>query len=400
MRRMGFFTFGAICFAIARDVFLVAFLSFLLSYLVGTIVVALARRLHPGRESPGLERWLTLGTFAGILALLWTLAVLIGPQLILQGRLLLTHAQRVEPQDAINHLLGRTVGAYLFDRTYGAPDHPRFQAALRQFAAEGRSGEGACAGFGRLQAQVQAGFEIAYEGAERQRLRDQVLRGGAVGKRFEQWFLAFKASALVAQHRPAYLARWQATAGQSPVPEPKDLERYLGELALKDLKAHPAERDKLVAEWGDAVVAEQWHRLQVSPAYRDAFRDWFTGQQGKAEVMPYDYATYLALRDAYPKGMAAFNPLYQSRVARATENTALLQQDFRRAMETDLARKWWASSPVAASIREHLRQDAPRAAETIADRLEGGYAGPDRRPRPDWDGAPAHHSDHLRHDPA
>jgi predicted PurR-regulated permease PerM len=70
--------------------------------------------------------------------------------------------------------------------------------------------------------------------------------------------------------------------------------------------------------------------------------------------------------------MAAFNQVFQSRVAPAAENSGLLQQDFRRAMETDLARKWWASSPVAASIREHLQQDATRAAEAIADRLEGG----------------------------
>jgi predicted PurR-regulated permease PerM len=355
-----------------RDVLLVAFLTFLLSYLVRAIVVALAHRLRPDRESPGLERWLTLGTFGGIVALLWILAGLIGPQLAMQSRLLMADAQRLEPQEALNHALGRTVGAYLFAQTYGAPADPRYQAGLHQFAADGRAGEGAYASFGRIQARVQAAFEIAYEEAERQRLRDQVLRGGAASRRFGQWFLSVKAPAMVAQQRPAYLTRWQATQSQDPAPDARDLDRHLGELALKDLKGHPDERAKLVAEWEDTVIQEEWQRFKATPRYRDAFQAWFAGAQDQGLGLPYDHATYLALRDAYPEGMAAFNQVYQTRVAQTPKNRPLLEQDFRHALEADLARTWWASSPVAASLREHLKQDATQAAETVAAHLEGG----------------------------
>ena len=45
-----------------RDVFFIAYLTFLLSYLIRSIVVALARRLCLGTERAGLERRLTLAT--------------------------------------------------------------------------------------------------------------------------------------------------------------------------------------------------------------------------------------------------------------------------------------------------------------------------------------------------
>lgn len=103
-----------------HDVFPVVFLTFLLTYLVRAIVVPLARRVSPERERPSLERWLTLGTFATIVALLWGLASLLVPQFVLQGRLLAAHAERLEPQGVRDHVLARTAGAYLFRRTYGA----------------------------------------------------------------------------------------------------------------------------------------------------------------------------------------------------------------------------------------------------------------------------------------
>ena len=61
-----------------RDVFFIAFLPFLMSYLIRSIVVALARRRRPGAERSGLERWLTLGTFVALIAPLrglWPAAV-------------------------------------------------------------------------------------------------------------------------------------------------------------------------------------------------------------------------------------------------------------------------------------------------------------------------------------
>ncbi|MFY9973270.1 MAG: hypothetical protein WAK53_03355 [Chromatiaceae bacterium] len=144
-------------------------------------VVPLARRISPGRERPSLERWLTLGAFAGIVVLLWGLATLMVPQLVLQGRLLVAHAEGLRPQEVPEHALARTVGAYLFRRGYGAPGDPRYQAGLRAYVTQGQAGEGAFASFAHVQARAQAGFEIAYEAAAKARLSHQVDVGGGPG---------------------------------------------------------------------------------------------------------------------------------------------------------------------------------------------------------------------------
>jgi predicted PurR-regulated permease PerM len=176
----------------------------------------------------------------------------------------------------------------------------------------------------------------------------------------------------VAQQREAYLARLPASQSHAAASDPQSLERQLGELALKDLQAHPQERAKLAEEWKQSVTQEEWQRLKASPGYRDSFQTWFAGEQGQALGIPYDPATYLALRDAYPEGLATFAKVYQAQVAQKAESQPLLEQDFQRALETDLARTWWASSPAAAALREHLRQDSSQAAEAVAKRLEGG----------------------------
>jgi predicted PurR-regulated permease PerM len=356
-----------------REVFAIVFLTFLLVYLVRAIVVPLARRISPDAVRPGLESWLTLGTFAAIVALFWALASVIGPQLAMQSRLLMAHVQDLEPQEALDHVLARTIGAYLFGQSYGAPGDPRYQAAVAQFTAQGRLGEGAFADFGRLQAQVQAGFEMAYEEAQRAQLQHQMPNGGATSRRFEQWFLTVKAPPLVAAQRDAYLARLQAGA-DSPS-DAGDLERRLGKLALRDLDAQPAARAKLVEEWENAEAAEQWQRLRASPAYGDAFRRWFDGPQGRSLQIPYDADTYLALRTAYAEGAVAFKEVYQARESQTPAGLDQMQLDFQRATELNLARHWWSVSPVAASLRAHLQQDATGAAESIANRLVAGLQG-------------------------
>ncbi len=69
--------------------------------------------------------------------------------------------------------------------------------------------------------------------------------------------------------------------------------------------------------------------------------------------------------------MAAFNEVYQARVSKAGGASDLLRSDFRRATEIELARKWWAASAAAASLREHLQQEPAEAAAAVAGRVEG-----------------------------
>lgn len=364
---------GTVLYAL-RDVFPIVFLTFLLVYLVRALVVPLAHRISPGRERPGMERWLTLCVFTAIVALLWGLGALIGAQLITQGRLLIAHAQHLKAEELRDQVLARTVGAYLFGQQFGTPDEPGYQAALARFTDQGRAGEGAFAEFGPLQARVQAAFEMAYEEAELARLR-QGTRDGATSRQFDAWFLAVKAPGLVAERRAAYLARLSSAAPSSPQADPGGLERRLEELALRDLDAQPHERGRLVAQWEEVEAREQWRILRASPEYGQAFESWFAGPQGRALGIPYDASTYLALRDAFAEGSTAFSKVYQKRMAQTPDGVALTRRDFQRAKELELARQWWAASPIAASLRAHLEQDASAVARAAAERLSSAVRG-------------------------
>jgi len=358
-----------------HDVFPIVFITFLLTYLVRAIVVPLARRISPQAERPWLERWLTLGAFAGIVVLLWGLATLMVPQLVLQGRLLAAHAEGLRPQEVLDHALARTVGASLFRRGYGAPGDPRYQAGLQAYVGEGQGGEGAFASFAHVQARTQAGFEIAYETAAKARLSQQVGVGGDPGPRFDQWFLTVKAPVLVAERRASYLARLPPAEREGISMDTGQLEGRLAELALEDLDRDPAQRTRLVAEWEQAQVKQAWRQLRDSTEYRKAFTAWFDGPHGMGSEVPYDAATYLALREAYAEGMDAFKQAYRERVAQTPPGADLEQIDFQRAKELDLARQWWAASPMAASLREHLQRDAAEVASAVADRLASAVRG-------------------------
>jgi len=357
-----------------HDVFAIAFIAFLLVYLVRALVVPVAHRISPGEERPWLERGLTLATFAAIVVLLWGLGSLVGTHLIQQGRLLIADVEHLQPDDLLDKLLARTVGAYLFEKSYGDQDDPRYQAAFARFKAEGRAGEGAFAAFGALQAQVQAGFEIAYETAQRARLERQIKGKGADSPAFERWVLRQGAAEPVGEQggtdseRPAGAAPSPSGAGGEP-------RRHLDTQALQVLDSRPEERSRLIAEWEQAQVAARWRELHASPEYADAFKRWFESPEGRALKVPYDLDLYLALREAYREGAAAFGQVFNQRVSETPGGRVLIRLDFRRATESELARQWWASSPVAASLREHLEKDASEVAAAAAGYVQSSVRG-------------------------
>jgi predicted PurR-regulated permease PerM len=67
--------------------------------------------------------------------------------------------------------------------------------------------------------------------------------------------------------------------------------------------------------------------------------------------------------------MDTFKTVYQKQVAQTPAGVALARLDFQRATELDLARQWWAESPVAASLREHLNRDATEVVSAVSARF-------------------------------
>jgi predicted PurR-regulated permease PerM len=116
-----------------RHFFFLIFTTFVLSYFIRSIVVPLADRIAPARTGPWLERGLTLLVFLLMLAVTAAIGSFLVPRFIEQSRSIVARVERVGPHQELQHLLSRTVGAYLFREQYGPPGDPRFERAYREF---------------------------------------------------------------------------------------------------------------------------------------------------------------------------------------------------------------------------------------------------------------------------
>ncbi len=366
-----------------HNLFFLVLTTFLLSFIVRRIVVGLANRLRPGQESPALERWLTLASFAAIALSLWVVFSVLGARFIEQGHVMLVKAQQVRPADTLDRLLSRTVGAYLFQQTYGTAGDPRYQKAFAEYQTQGRNGEGALRAFAQLQSDLEIGFELRYDQAERQRLSDDLLQGGTESEAFNHWFLTVKAPALFAQQREMYLARWAFAVGAAPDggsdadarqsgADTSERDQGIRVMILEDAKDDKAKLAELEQEWETATVAGEWRHFAASDEYRAAFAGYFEQRREDDPIrIPFDYQTYAKLRQAFAQGKQAFRQAFHS-YASAEEKLgrALLEQDFEAAMRSELARRWWATNPAAVSLRSHLQRDVTEIVGAAAARVE------------------------------
>jgi predicted PurR-regulated permease PerM len=380
---------GALLLAVyvLHDLFFVVLTTFLLSFIVRRIVVGLATRLRPGQESPGLERWLTLASFATIVLAAWMVFALLGSRFVEQGHIMLVKAQQVRPADTLNDLLSRTIGAYLFHQTYGAPGDPRYRQAFSDYRAQNRHGEGAYLAFTQLQSQLGIGFELSYEQAERARLSDELLQGGTASESFNRWFLTVKAPVLFARQREAYLARWAATLGEHSAgstvgnaqvtPAVADnRDRSIRLMILEDVKADATKLARLKQEWETATVARAWRRFADSAEYAAAFKRYYEQRrQDNPLRIHFDYPTYARLAEAHAQGKQAFQAAFKAYLAAEKElGRARLQEDFEQAMRAELTRRWWTTNPAAVSLRANFRQDKAKIVEAVSGRIETAMA--------------------------
>ena len=179
-----------------REFFLIGFLTFLVCFIVRSSVGVLMRRISPGRPSRGLELLLTLCVFLGILLVLYGLGRLFVPEVVRQGKSLVTQMKALNAAQVQNAILGKTVGTWEFERQFGTPQDPRYQKGLTEFQAAGRSGEGMYEAFPGLHSRLQSEFEATYEQAQVQHLKSQGAQGTAAIIPLEQWFLSVKAPEL------------------------------------------------------------------------------------------------------------------------------------------------------------------------------------------------------------
>lgn len=116
-----------------RDFFLIGFLTFLLCFVVRSLVVATKRRIDPRHENRRLDWILTLAIFFGCCLILFGLGRYFVPEVLHQGKSLAVQLRKLNAEEVRNSLLSRTIGAWEFNEEFGSPSDPRYQLGWKHF---------------------------------------------------------------------------------------------------------------------------------------------------------------------------------------------------------------------------------------------------------------------------
>ncbi len=145
---------------VLRHFFFIMFMTFIISYLMRSLIRFLAGLVAPGSRRVWHEQALTIICFILLLAGCYGLGRYFVPQLARQGQALIKKVGNLEetPRAKVNSILRGTVGQWLFQQEYGPPEDTRYQDALQSYLQTGlRVKE--YEDFGRFITRIQSTFE-------------------------------------------------------------------------------------------------------------------------------------------------------------------------------------------------------------------------------------------------
>ena len=262
---------GLLMLYAVRDFFMVIFLTFVLTYSMRTVVVFLLTRCLGLSELPRLWEILTvIVCFLLFLASLYGVGSFVGPQLVRQGQHLVKKLSSTEtsPTKIVDHILGRTVGEYLFRQQYGDRGSKPYQEAVDQFQDPSR----AATEFEKLMNDVVEAFDASLK--TDQVLSDILIFALSAKEEilFREWVYENKAQTILDTESDRYYEQWSTLyrADEFKIP---GLTKFnaLPEVERKDALLHYVTntvlengrlRGQLIREWRNEAVQEDANRLK------------------------------------------------------------------------------------------------------------------------------------------
>src|SRR5262245_48038191 len=153
-----------------RHFFFIIFMTFILAYIMRSVVFQITRVVSPRQESVWLERTLTVLCFALFLFGLYEAGHFVGPRLSAQGEALIGLIGRLDPEKEFNNIVAKTLGAYRFQQMYSGKDDPKYQEDFEAYRKRGLKPEEYFEKFPDLKANLEQEFEKE----EGRRLQDEL----------------------------------------------------------------------------------------------------------------------------------------------------------------------------------------------------------------------------------
>ena len=314
-----------------RHLLLILFLTFLLCYLIRIVIGGLVQRLAPGRGVPWLERLLSVVLFGFLLLGTWAVARWLGPVALQESQALLERGADFDPDYEFHQALVKTVGAYAFRQDYASPDSPRYRQEFQEFVEQGGHRLAAYDGFPGVETNVRRTIRRQLENAEKVRLSAELAQKRSSGPEFEHWLTQQK-------------------------------------LVPAEVAQDPMRLTRLQREWRTNQLAQLWDEAQRSPRFQQQFRALYEeSRKSRPQAFPYDYDSYLQLKEAYSRGKIAFiAALSRSLAGSEAASTAEVREAFRIAKQRELANAWWVNSHLAVIVRHHAESGLDFAAGRLS----------------------------------
>ena len=350
-----------------RQLFFVAFFTFVFCYVIRSVVVAIRKSLFGDRQSLWLDRGITLGVLATAAVALIATAAIVFPIVMKEFRVLSAVVEETQPSDVENAILQGTVGSFLFNKQYGDSTDKRFQSGLDQWKSEGRQGTSLYRNFPKLDTRLKQEFEAQYNAKLVHHLRDDFDSADET-KQFREWFLLVKTPKLFAKRTDYYSSIWQAQHGKlgsTEIPNQDDKDSQIRELIFQDVRSDSVALGQLRQEWESYATTSKLAAFRGSKQYQQDFKQFYENRRRENEAaVPFDYDLFEQLQAAYGKGKAEFLTVVNKN-QKANDSPQYLEHEFKVATQQELAHDWWASSTAASTIREHIQKDSPAVLERI-----------------------------------
>lgn len=243
-----------------RHFVFIMLMTFLLCFVMRSVIGRIIAVVSPHRERPWLERSLAVAGFALLLGGFTAAATYLGPRLFHQANELVGRLSKLNPELEFQSVLGQTVGAYLFRLEYGGAGSPEYDAELGKFEKQGLLWTDDYRSFPRLQASLRGGFETTHEADAIGKLRSDLLNHPPADELFDQWYLHELATGtLVAPDADSSSAtsRESPTASTAETATQAVAALSLRQAALEEIKSNPEMLAEWKQKWRAHLLAEQ-----------------------------------------------------------------------------------------------------------------------------------------------
>lgn len=360
-----------------RGFFFTIFMTFMVSYIIRSLVMRAQGVISPYTERIWLERVLTLACFALLLFAIFEAGKYIGPKLKDQAEALYARVTHLNLEKEYNAVLVSTVGQILFEREYGDRDDERYQKAFAAFQEEGGLRVVDMTNFGKLRESLEVPFKVKIRDEARdrveQRIKDaEIPKGEEVPSEFRTWLREAKAPEILAENENEWFEKWEA---KSRIIGANALEVLKSQLDYKEIRRgstlelittewldDQAKRDSAFREWKEHLVEAEVAAAMKAPATTQRFKEEYEARRAEDPGrFPYDYTTYMALCKAHEEGEKAFSALLQS-IDNLTETIpedellAKQHRDFQLSERERLIAEW-QQTPTFARIKEYVQEN-------------------------------------------